>query len=94
MEKQNNNDNVVKIDVANNLMGFIIAKTFSRHANLSSEDFLKEIGFEGSGKSESEAIRIAKFNIMLEATKTLIETRNLLDLTYQSIKACSCEESA
>ena len=41
---------------ADNLMNFIIAKTFSRHAKMTEEEFLKDIGFEGSGKTEDEAV--------------------------------------
>ena len=60
---------------ADNLMNFIIAKTFSRHANMTEEEFLKDIGFEGSGKTEDEAVRIAFLNVLTETTKQLIQAK-------------------
>ena len=38
------------------LLNMIIAKTYSRHAKLSEDEFLKAIGFENSGKTEDEAV--------------------------------------
>ena len=60
---------------ADNLMNFIIAKTFSRHAKMTEEEFLKDIGFEGSGKTEDEAVRIAFLNVLTETTKQLIQEK-------------------
>ena len=60
---------------ADNLMNFIIAKTFSRHAKMTEEEFLKDIGFEGSGKTEDEAVRIAFLNVHTETTKQLIQAK-------------------
>lgn len=65
-----------------NLMNFIIAKTFSRHSKMSEEDFLKDIGFDGSGKTEDEAVRIAFLNVLVETTKQLIQAK-------QSFKSAS-----
>ena len=58
-----------------NLMKFIIAKTFSRHTKMTEEEFLKDIGFENSGKTEDEAVRIAFLNVLVETTKQLIEAK-------------------
>lgn len=58
-----------------NLMNFIIAKTFSRHAKMSEEEFLKDIGFDGSGKTEDEAVRIAFLNVLVETTKQLLQAK-------------------
>lgn len=58
-----------------NLMNFIIAKTFSRHSSMNEEEFLKDIGFEGSGKTEDEAVRIAFFNVLVETTKQLLQAK-------------------
>ena len=63
---------------ADNLMNFIIAKTFSRHAKMTEEEFLKDIGFEGSGKTEDEAVRIAFLNVLTETTKQLIQAKQSL----------------
>ena len=60
---------------ADNLMNFIIAKTFSRHAKMTEEEFLKDIGFEGSGKTEDEAVRIAFLNVLTETTNQLIQAK-------------------
>lgn len=60
---------------ADNLMNFIIAKTFSRHAKMTEEEFLKDIGFEGSEKTEDEAVRIAFLNVLTETTKQLIQAK-------------------
>lgn len=65
-----------------NLMNFIIAKTFSRHSKMSEEEFLKDIGFDGSGKTEDEAVRIAFLNVLVETTKQLIQAK-------QSFKSAS-----
>ena len=66
-------------------MRSIIAKTYSRHALLSEEEFLKKIGFEGSGKSEEEAIRIATFNVLVEATMELFRAQNSLKFTKNTL---------
>jgi hypothetical protein len=63
---------------ANNLMNFIIAKTFSRHSLLSEEEYLKEIGFEGSGKNEEEAVRIATFNVITETMNEFLRAKQSL----------------
>lgn len=60
---------------ADNLMNMIIAKTFSRHSKMTEEEFLKDIGFEGSGKTEDEAVRIAFLNVLTETTKQLIQAK-------------------
>lgn len=60
---------------ADNLMNFIIAKTFSRHSKMTEEEFLKDIGFDGAGKTEDEAVRIAFLNVLMETTKQLIQAK-------------------
>lgn len=66
---------LVEERTADNLMNFIIAKTFSRHSKMTEEEFLKDIGFEGSGKTEDEAVRIAFLNVLTETTKQLIQAK-------------------
>lgn len=56
---------------ASKLMEFMFAKTYARHALLSDEEFLKAIGFAGTGKTEEEAIRISKINLMVDLTKRI-----------------------
>ena len=60
----------------NNLLNFIIAKTYVRHSNMSEKEFLKEIGFEETDKTEDEAIRISKMNVYVETTNQLIKATN------------------
>lgn len=67
---------------AANLLNFIIAKTYSRHANLSEKDFLAEIGFGGSDKTEDEAIRIAKANTIIEITRQIFAIRKNLETAH------------
>lgn len=63
----------------------IIAKTYSRHALLGEKEFLKEIGFDGSGKTEEEAIRIATFNVLVETTMELFKAKNSLEYTKNTL---------
>ena len=67
---------------AANLLNFLIAKTYSRHVDLSEEDFLAEIGFKGSGKTEPEAVRIATLNAMIEITRQIFAIRKSLELAH------------
>lgn len=67
------------------IMRAIIAKTYSRHANLTEQEFLKEIGFEGSGKNEEEAIRIATFNVLTEITMQLFRAQRTIDLATNTL---------
>lgn len=69
---------------ANTLLNFIIAKTYARHANLTEEEYLKEIGFEGSGKTENEAFRVALMNLLIETSNKIIDTRKKI----QNITGC------
>lgn len=71
---------------ANNLMNFIIAKTFSRHSLLSEEEYLKEIGFEGSGKTEEEAVRIATFNVITETMNEFLRAKQSLRMATGLMK--------
>lgn len=61
-----------------NLMNVIIAKTFARHAELSEDEYLKEIGFENSGKTEDEAVRIGFLNVLGAAMKEFLQAKQSL----------------
>lgn len=78
---------------ANNLMNFIIAKTFSRHSKMSEEEFLKEIGFEGSGKNEEEAVKIAMFNVITETMNQLLRAKQSLKMGISLMKLYLNNES-
>ena len=77
---------------ADNLLSYIIASTFARHAKMSEEEFLKDIGFEDSGKTEDEAIRISIFNVLVEATKELLMSKQSFKTTSELIKLCLNDE--
>ena len=61
------------------IMYYIIASTYARHSKLTEDEFLEEIGYSGSGKTEDEAIRISIVNLLVEMTKVLIMTRQEMD---------------
>lgn len=72
---------------ASKLLEFMFAKTYARHALLSEEEFLKAIGFDGTGKTEEEAIRISKINLMVDITKkifSLKESMKFLEAIFKS----------
>lgn len=57
----------------NGIMNTIITQTFTRHAGLPEKTYLKRLGFKNVKISEERAVRIAKFNVILELTKTLLD---------------------
>lgn len=73
---------------ANNLLNYIIGSTFSRHSKMTEEEFLKEIGFDGSGKTEDEAIRIGIFNVLVATTSELIKAKKSLKMAHSLIQTC------
>lgn len=77
---------------AYNILNAIIAKTYARHAEMNEEEFLKEIGFADSGKTENEAIRIAVFNLLIELTNQLIQTKNSLRYATEMLKTYLLDE--
>ena len=60
---------------ADNLMNFIIAKTFSRHAKMTEEEFLKDIGFEGSGKPKTRRCELLS-SMFLRKPQSNLSKRN------------------
>lgn len=77
---------------ADNLLNYIIGSTFARHSKLSEEEFLKEIGFENSGKTEDEAIRIAMFNVLVATTNELLKAKNSIKMAHSLMKTCLVDE--
>lgn len=86
MEAKKKPEQLYKERTADNLMNYMITKTFSRHSKMTEEEFLKEIGFEGSGKTEDEAIRIAIFNVLTESMKQFIMAKQSLDISYKTME--------
>ena len=77
----------------NSLMNMIIGKTFARHANLTEDEYLKEIGFENSGKTEDEAIRIAILNLLVTTTNELLRAKEQFRLASSLMKLYLSDES-
>lgn len=77
---------------ANNLLNYIIGSTFARHSKLTEEEFLKEIGFENSGKTEDEAIRIGIFNVLVATTSELIKAKQSIKMAHSLMKTCLIDE--
>lgn len=88
MEKENDTSKFF----GNNLMNLIIAETFARHSKLTEEEYLKRLGLDKSGKPEEDALRIAKFNVMIEITRTIFELKEKLRLANQVLKTMVLEE--
>lgn len=91
-EKKKTAEEKAKEHTADNLLNYIIATTFARHSSLSEEEFLKEIGFDGSGKTEDEAIRIAMFNILVATTNELLKAKRSIAMANALVKTCLIEE--
>lgn len=77
---------------AENLMNYIIASTYARHSKLSEKEFLKDIGFEETGKTEDEAIRIAIFNVLTQTMNELLKAKNSIKMAHELMKTCLVDE--
>lgn len=73
-----------KKESGGSLLDKIIALTFTRHAKLSEEEFLKAIGCEG--QTEEEAVRKGKFALMSACTKAFLVAKNKIDLMNATLK--------
>ena len=60
------------------MLAFISAKTFSRHALLSEEDFVKEIGYEG--EKEEEAVNKSLANLMSDWSVTQMKIKSNIEM--------------
>lgn len=58
-------------ETASTILDKVCASTFTRHANLSEADFLKEIGRE-TDENEDVAVREARMNLMIACTKEVL----------------------
>ena len=75
-----------------NLMNLIVAETFSRHSKLNEEEFLEKIGFKDAEKTEDEAVRIAKFNLLIEITKKFLSIEEKVNFVTGIMKTYLLEE--
>lgn len=76
----------------NQIMNMIIAKTYARHHGLTEEEYLEKIGFKESGKTEEEAIRIGKLNLMVSMTNELLRARQGLKMVTALLKTYLVDE--
>lgn len=77
---------------ADNLVNYIVSTTFARHSKLSEKEFLKEIGFEETGKNEQEAVRIAIFNVLTATTNELLKAKNSIKMAHSLMRTCLIDE--
>lgn len=63
------------------LLTFMSGKTFSRHALLSEEDFLKEIGFDPATTTEDEAVRLSIANLTSNMSSLALQIKDALKMT-------------
>ena len=77
---------------ANNLLNFIVAKTYARHSKLTEAEFIKEIGFDGSGKTEAEAIRMSIMNVLIESMNEMLKMKDTMKMTNALLKTYLIDE--
>lgn len=63
------------------LLTFMCGKTFSRHALLSEEEFLKEIGFDPATTTEDDAVRLSLANLLNALTSKALQIQDALKMT-------------
>lgn len=76
----------VKKETHGDILSQIISETFVRHRDLSEEEFLERIGFKDSGMTEDEAVRTAMFNVMVAATKELLQAEGTLNMANAAFR--------
>lgn len=59
---------------------------------MTEEEFLKSIGFDGSGKTENEAFRIALMNVLIALSNKIIDTRQKIQDITQCFKMMLVDE--
>lgn len=76
---------------ADNLMNYLISTTYARHSKLSEKDFLKEIGYDKTGKTEEQAIRYAKYNVLVQTTSELLSLKRMINGINDILDICLCD---
>lgn len=72
--------------LASELLNAMVDLTLTRHAKVTSQDFVKELGFDG--ENEETAIRKAKFALLNAISKEIIISNDkvrLIDATLNAI---------
>jgi len=75
------------------MLAFISAKTYSRHANLSEAEFVKEIGYEG--EKEDVAVNKSIANLTSDYTVTIMKIKSNLEMAigiYEMLSGKKAEE--
>lgn len=77
--------NSFKSDVnAGEILDKIIALTFTRHANLSEEEFMEKIGVSDS-RGEDVEVRNARYALISACTREILKTTDKIELLKQVI---------
>lgn len=63
----------------------IIALTFARHAGLPDDEFSEKMGISIE-KGEEQAVREAKYNLMVACTKELFRARHTINIVGATMK--------
>ncbi len=77
-EKQKTAEEKAKNKTMQKMLAFISAKTFSRHANLSEKEFVKEIGYEN--EAEEVAVNKSLANLMSDYSVTRMKIKSNLEM--------------
>lgn len=71
-------EKMVEEHTADNALNYIISATFARHSKLSEKDFLKEIGYDKTGKTEAQAVRYAKYNVLVQTASRILSIKKII----------------
>lgn len=76
---------------ANLLLDKIIGATFTRHASLSEEEFLKEIQ-ASEGDSEDVAVIKARYTLINSCTRELLKANDTIKMINATLNLCFDEK--
>ena len=91
MEKEKTVEQMVEEHTADNLMNYIVSATYARHSKMNEKEFLKEIGYDKTGKTEEEAIRYAKYNVLVKTTSELLSLKKAINDINNILDICLCD---
>lgn len=69
-----------------NILNAIISTTFTRHNDLTEQEFKERLKAEKSKLNEEQLIRVGMFNIVVELTKEVFRLQQKTNLTAETIK--------
>ena len=85
MEKKTSGEKKMENRFGNKLMDYMVAKTYSRHAKLDSQEYIKAIGFEGKTEDEGVAVRQAILNLVIAMTKQIFMMKTATNVIKASL---------